>query len=231
MILCVHVQKYTNERDMYFVVALSFFLALGNAHALFMHPTPRHDGDDRLKQPPCGVGLTDDWTAVYTDLTPGPMWVTFRETINHMGAPYRIALTVGSDSNYDNYVLLDHIPHNNKGNVTENNPRGKWHKVQVTIPDVNCSQCALQLIQIMTDKFTTPCTNPAGLSTSCGSPLYAYFSCANVRISGSQPATSLAPFYNSLAGGTISARKPYRPNEAFMNWTLGSDSYWSLEKL
>ena len=42
----------------------------------------------------------------------------FRETINHNGAPYRVAFTFGNDTLYEEYVLYDHIPHNDQGTGT-----------------------------------------------------------------------------------------------------------------
>jgi len=35
----------------------------------------------------------------------------FQENIFHKGAPYRIALSPGNDSHFDDYILLDHVPH------------------------------------------------------------------------------------------------------------------------
>jgi len=192
-----------------------------------MSPVPRFGEPTRLKEFPCGNGQRNDWGATYTPLKPGIQDITWRETINHNGAPYRIALTVENDDHYDEFVLIDHIPHNDQGVTNENNPPGKYHRIKVNIPDVNCSKCAIQLIQIMSDKFTAPCPNPGGLPTSCGNPSFAYFSCANVKISGRHAASGMQPFYFSYTGGSGSARKPYIPKESSMAWTL-VDKYWTL---
>ena len=72
----------------------------------------------------------------------------------------------------------------------------------------------MQLIQIMTDKFSTPCENPGGLSSSCGNVAFAYFSCANVEINGEN---ELKPFYKSLTG----KRSEYMPGEA-------NDNMWQV---
>ncbi len=52
---------------------------------------------------------------------PGWQAIEFRETINHNGAPYRLALSFNDDDNFNTHVLLDQIPHNDEGRhiVTE----------------------------------------------------------------------------------------------------------------
>lgn len=35
--------------------------------------------------------------------------VTFNETINHIGAPFRIALSIGDDLGFDEHILLDQV--------------------------------------------------------------------------------------------------------------------------
>jgi len=203
-----------------------------DSHALWMSPIPRFGEPTRLKQWPCGSGQRDDWNATYTSIPPGPVDITFRETINHKGAPYRIALTIQNDSHYDEFVLYDHIPHNEQGSTGEHDdPEGKWHRVTVRLPDIDCSmtRCGLQLIQIMSDKFSTPCPNPQGLPNSCGSPANCYFSCANVRISGSRSPSSLLPFYNSVIGGDAANRKPYVKNETSILWKKAADGYWTID--
>lgn len=45
--------------------------------------------------------------------------VTWKELVEHKGAPFRVALTYESDVHYDEFVLLDHIPHNDEGGILE----------------------------------------------------------------------------------------------------------------
>eukprot|EP00211_Chloroparvula_japonica_P009564 CAMPEP_0119132348 /NCGR_PEP_ID=MMETSP1310-20130426/11790_1 /TAXON_ID=464262 /ORGANISM="Genus nov. species nov., Strain RCC2339" /LENGTH=171 /DNA_ID=CAMNT_0007122975 /DNA_START=145 /DNA_END=657 /DNA_ORIENTATION=- len=171
---------------------------------MWADPAPRSQSNGGLKDWPCGAGLTDVFEDVpTTTLSPGVQTVLFTETIAHTGSPYRIAFTYESDTRYDSYVLFDHIPHNEVGATP------KVHAVNVTIPNVACTaeaRCALQLIQVMTDKFTEPCP-PSELPNSCGQIGFAYFSCANVIIDGDIPPSSLDPFYASYLGGGPS---PYR---------------------
>lgn len=193
-------------------------------HVWLVSPAPRHAGDDRLKEYPCGVGLWNRFDLPGTVVQPGPLTVVFRETVDHAGAPYRLALTVGGkDDRFDEFVLLDHLPHcDGCGSV----PRD--HAVTVVIPDLDCQACALQVVQVMTDKFRDPCANPAGLSSSCGNPGFAYFSCSNIRINGTR--RSVPPFYNSALGAAPDGgRVPYTRGEAEPGaWRQvgGGDSVW-----
>jgi hypothetical protein len=68
---------------------------------------------------------------------------------DRIGSPYRIALSVGNDGGFDDNVLVDHLQHNDDGNTP------KRHKYKVVLPDINCTQCALQLIQVVTNTQST----------------------------------------------------------------------------
>jgi len=121
--------------------------------------------------------------------------VVFEESIAHIGAPFRIALSQEGDDEYEACVLLDHIPHNDN-NKPVYGDESTYTKTFVTImiPDVYCERCSLQLINPMTDKLPsagmTNCTyDPT--CTNCpeepGTCFSVYHSCANVRILGSVP--------------------------------------------
>ena len=96
------------------IVMCSLLVSLVQSHAIWSFPTPRYAGTDKLKAWPCGVGLTNDWKpeTPVTDIQPGKQRLRFTETINHQGAPFRVALSFNTDSEYSMHVLLDHIPHN-----------------------------------------------------------------------------------------------------------------------
>ncbi len=206
------------------MLLLACFVSLCVAHAFLVSPPARHFGDDLLKQGPCGEGLTDRFDLASVSLSPGPLTVVFRETIAHAGAPFRIALTSGGkDDGFDSAVLLDHVPHCDSCGAT---PR--TFAVEVIIPDVRCDACAIQLVQVMTDKFQQPCPNPSGLVTSCGNPSFAYFSCANIRINGTS--STLAPSYRSFLPQSLpEARAPYVPGEDKSGaWQQRGDGVWLL---
>jgi hypothetical protein len=173
------------------IAVLSSICIIGcNGHAMWVCPTPR-SADSGLKYGPCG-GVGDISTAPAITVNPGPMTVMFTETVYHQGSPYRISLSVPGQDTYDQCILLNHIPH--KPTSTNMN-----YAVTINIPDINCPRCALQLIEVMTDKMAsqgtpgyTNCTyNPADTASwaggQCGSN---YHSCANIAINGTKSFSS-----------------------------------------
>lgn len=88
--------------------------------------------------------------------------VTWEETIDHPGR-YEIYF---SEANDTNFVLLQTIPDVQGGTLPHQ------YSSTVTLPDVNCTTCTLQLIQVMTE-------NPANPSL--------YYSCADMNLIASSP--------------------------------------------
>lgn len=208
------------------LVAMSMLVATTRAHCVISNPAARHDDDDQLKQYPCGVGLTAVYDGVpTTTLQVGRTEIRWRETISHTGAPYRLAMSFNDDSHYEDYVLLDQIPHNSQGSTSNG---GKLHKVYVDIPDVKCDEdakCSIQLASIMTDKFSGTCA-AEDLPESCGNTNYVYFSCGNIIVEGSSDPESLTPFYHSYTGND----KPVGWDDFDSDdWTQDADDgYWYL---
>jgi hypothetical protein len=137
------------------------------------------------KTPMCGEGTA---TGVVTTFAPGEtITVEWTETINHPGH-FRISFDPdgGDDglvdpAGYDDFysaptVLADEI-------IDEG---GNTFSQEVTLPDVECELCTLQLIQVMTDK---PPWGPAG-----GDDIYYW--CADIRLS-----TTPDPTTTSSGGG------------------------------
>jgi MYXO-CTERM domain-containing protein len=125
--------------------------ASADAHITMTSPTPRHS---KQKLGPCGVAFAEDarGSDVTTFMGGETITVTWNETVNHPGH-YRISLDLDgfddfadpatADELYTNdTVLLDGIE--DKG--------GGMYSAEVTLPDVDCDTCTLQLIQLMTDK-------------------------------------------------------------------------------
>lgn len=172
------------------IVALVCLLAsLTNAHIRWQCPTPRSQ-QSAIKQGPCGVFpanndiLSTQFSKV--EIQPGPLTVTFEETIPHIGSPVRIALSQEGVDDYEDCVLLNHVPH------FDDARSNTVYTITIDIPDVQCENCALQVIQVMTDKIDagTNCTYDVELSASFGTPgncFSNYHSCSNVRINGSIP--------------------------------------------
>jgi hypothetical protein len=147
------------------------------AHVRLESPASRYG--DEMKLRPCGIsgGLR---TTRITTVRPGQVVaVVFDEFIDHPGY-FRIAFDSAGDSALgppvwngsafvnppDVAVLVDRI----------SNPPGPTHgEVQVTLPDIECDNCTLQLIQVMTDKPPFD-----GLDDF-------YYQCADLRLSSTAP--------------------------------------------
>ena len=147
-------------------------------------PTARYEDQ---KDPPCG-SIADARTGNVTVFEPGAtVTVSWRETIDHP-SHYRISFDedgaddfVDPPEMYAMYaapsVLLDGIP---------DDPGGGF-SVEVTLPDVECENCTLQVIQVMYDK--PPYTIP-------GDDIY--YQCADIALrrsaspvdTGAEPSTT-----------------------------------------
>lgn len=123
-------------------------------------PTPRTSDQ---KAGPCGaVGSSPG--AVVGTFSPGQtITVTWDETVDHPGH-YRIALDPDGGDDFQNpyqpddafpEILVDQIPDRVGGGA---------YSQEVTLPDIECARCTLQLMQIMTtsvpyDSFYFQCAD------------------------------------------------------------------------
>lgn len=131
------------------------------AHLDLQYPASRY-GHAVLKEGPCGVA-GGERSATVTRLEPGAaIEVVWDEYIDHPGH-FRIAFDQDGDDDfvdpaclddchtrapqierYSNHtVLLDGIP---------DTPEGGQGSAVVTLPDVECDRCTLQVVQVMYDK-------------------------------------------------------------------------------
>lgn len=170
----------------WFGAAALMFSGAADAHVRWDCPIPRST-NSAIKNGPCGsdnLGLEgiDSLVADKAEISPGPLTVRFEETIRHLGSPYRIALSKEGVDDYEDCILLNHIPH------YDDVSSGHFTSITIDIPDVQCDNCALQVIQVMTDKIPsgTNCTYDVELSATfiTGNCFSNYHSCANIRING-----------------------------------------------
>lgn len=120
------------------------------AHIALMDPPPRTDA---LKVGPCGAGGSVRGTTV-TTLQPGAtITVKWEETVDHPGH-FRIAFDEDGDdlfvdpAGFEDVsggpgVLVDGIADRSGGGI---------YTQEITLPDVECDSCTLQVIQVMSDK-------------------------------------------------------------------------------
>ena len=120
------------------------------AHIALINPVPREAAQ---KSGPCGRAgsLRSNNISVFE---PGEtITVSWNETIGHP-AHYRISLDENGDddfaepAHYEDYytndtVILDNIP--------DNAGTGPY-SVEITLPNIECENCTLQLVQVMKDK-------------------------------------------------------------------------------
>lgn len=128
--------------------------------------------DPGLKQGPCGGVMKSVSPPVFA---PGAtITVQWEETIDHPGR-YEFYFSQADDTNFG--PALKVVPD------TQNTPvvGGNYHQYSttITLPDVQCANCTLQMIQYMTE------TNPPSL----------YFSCADLSLQagGVGPSPSPSP--------------------------------------
>ena len=160
------------------VVCSSLLPALASAHIGLDAPTSRY-GPDALKPGPCGSSDSRR-SANVTYYEPGEtIEVRWDEYIDHPGH-YRIAFDADGDDDFvdpkemmelysNDAVLLDGISDKGYGE--------RDYVATVTLPDIECDNCTLQVIQVMYDKppYETP-----------GNDIY--YQCADlVLIEGGEP--------------------------------------------
>lgn len=149
------------------------------AHIQMLQPKPR---TVLQKIKPCGATTVPKGTPTATYLSGETIMVSWKETVPHPGH-YRISLDPDGENDlidppnftalYTNpTVLLDGIA-DKTGTTT--------YSVMVTLPDIECANCTLQLIQVMTDK------PPYGDGNDI------YYQCADITITKPPPGCAEPP--------------------------------------
>lgn len=132
-------------------VMAMLFAAPALAHIALRSPVVRY-ADQKVG--PCGKGTLDARTNRVTTFTAGDtIEVVWDETINHPGH-YRVSFDVNgqdfslprsfTDADGGLNVLVDNIPDAPRAN--------QRYTIRVRLPDTPCTNCTLQVIQMMTDK-------------------------------------------------------------------------------
>lgn len=137
------------------ILVLTLLSSLSWGHARLVTPTPRNN-DSGIKSGPCG-GLARSTNP--TVLQGGQsLAISWQETVNHPGK-FLFALSMANDNFTQNLA-----------SVTDNqNGGGLPHNFStiVSIPNINCETCSIQMIQSMEENATAPTY---------------YYSCADIRI-------------------------------------------------
>jgi hypothetical protein len=166
--------------------ALAAALAAPAAAHLALTAPPSRYGSDVLKEGPCGVSGGGRSTNV-TELPSGSaVTVMFDEYVDHPGH-FRIAFDADGDDDFADPVCLSGCATRHPEFQLYGDPgilldgiadtAGGESQVSVTLPDVECDRCTLQVIQVMTDK--PPYTSP-------GNDIY--YQCADLVLRRAAPA-------------------------------------------
>jgi uncharacterized protein (TIGR03382 family) len=171
------------------------FVAVALAHMALEEPLPRYptDGNGNNKACPCGVGESNrlcdvpsdrsdpDRSEYITTYAAGEtVTLHWHETIGHAGR-WRVAFDAdGADmEDFNNTILLDIA---DPAGTAGNTGNGDEWKVEVTLPNVPCDNCTLQLVQIMDGDTANPVPDPVGRSS--------YYQCADIVLVGAPGDTS-----------------------------------------
>jgi uncharacterized protein (TIGR03382 family) len=190
------------------VALLTVASSTAAAHAVLTYPPPRSTTE--IKDYPCGA-LNSTRGANVTTLAPGStLTVQFKETIEHPGH-YRISFDLDgqdfvtppdatSSTEGMTNVVKDLIP-----DVTGTIPvGGRPYTVDIALPNMQCTNCTLQLIQMMTDKPPyTANADPAGADDI-------YYSCADIILATNAPdaGTQVTPPDASIEDPGSNGRPP-----------------------
>jgi hypothetical protein len=136
------------------VVALLPTTSFGHARLRIGGTLPPRSTSAGIKTGPCGnIARTNTPTILQAGQS---LVVQWDEVIDHPGY-YRVAFSPANDANFDANVLAAKVDDVNGVHAYE---------TTVTVPNIECTQCTIQLIQYMTEN----------------SPPSLYYSCADVEI-------------------------------------------------
>lgn len=153
---------------LFVAIGLLAHTAIAHAHIAMTSPAPRSSAQ---KEGPCGAAGSARGTNVATFRPGETITVEWDETVGHIGH-YRIAFDDdGNDSLRNPSQPTDNFPQTLVDQIPDRD--GMTHYTQqVTLPNMSCTNCTLQLIQVMTT--VVPYNS-------------FYFQCADLVLSGDAP--------------------------------------------
>lgn len=143
-----------------FGLTISTVIEPASAHLTLTSPARRADSEAGLKTAPCGSASLDASGPVSTYQPGETITVTWDETVSHP-SHYRIAFakdpsTIPDPLSFTDFELshpsllayIDDQDGNDTKGATDKGPQS----YQLTLPNEECDNCTLQVIQVMTDK-------------------------------------------------------------------------------
>jgi hypothetical protein len=153
-----------------------------SAHIQLLDPAPRYEvqGETGIKSCPCGLGGSNRTCNVAADGSDpdrstrvsrfeagSTITVRFNEFVNHSGR-FRVAFDPdGADVADFNANILNDIPDPDNASNTE------W-EIEVTLPDMTCTNCTLQLVQAMNGDMVNEVVDPSNISS--------YYACVDLEL-------------------------------------------------
>lgn len=155
-----------------------------SAHIELIDPPPRYvlaDGSDNgIKSCPCGLGGSNRVCNVAADGSDpdrsdrvsrfeagSTITIRFQEFVNHAGR-FRVAFDPdGADLADFNSNILEDVQ-------DPSNASGMMWEIPITLPNMTCDNCTLQLVQAMEVDQNTEIADPA--------PISSYYACADIQL-------------------------------------------------
>ncbi len=180
-----------------------FTPGVASAHIELTEPIARYEvqGETGIKGCPCGIATgggnsnrtcnvemdgsdgNRDEARAFTAVAGSSVVLKFKETVGHTGK-YRVAFDPeGADFNDFNANVLveEDDPNGSMGNVENGN---NW-EIAVTLPDTPCTNCTLQLIQVM-----DPSTLGGTVDGSKLANMSTYYTCVDLVLTGDEGSTA-----------------------------------------
>jgi hypothetical protein len=167
--------KLRQAKKFILVLASLLFSAEGHTHARIKanSVTPPRNNSAGLKSGPCG-GIAR--TATPATLTAGDtIELEWEETVQHPGR-YEFSISLANDQSFIQLLIVPDVQ-DNAGDLPHQ------YKAFLTVPNITCEDCTLQMIQVMTE-------NPASPRN--------YYSCADIRIINGNPVPTPTPIVTPL---------------------------------
>jgi hypothetical protein len=166
-------------------LALLAFAAPASAHIRLLEPTPRYaiqGTETGIKSCPCGSGGSNRTCNVTVDGSDpdrstdrvstfeagSTITLRFEEFVDHVGS-FRVAFdSDGADfGDFNGNILVPLVADPAGANGT------MW-EIDVTLPNMTCTNCTLQLIQAMNGDMVNPVIDPANVSS--------YYACVDLEL-------------------------------------------------
>jgi hypothetical protein len=170
-----------SQRAASWLLATAITATAATSHAHLRVTSPPNRYGDEQKAGPCGRAGGGRSSNVTTFAPGQTITVSWQETIDHPGH-FRISFDPDGDDDFVDPAALDDV-FTNSAVLVDNIPdeADRDYSVAVTLPDLECDTCTIQVIQVMYDKAP-----PLGPPNSIYGDNDIYYNCADVvlRVGG-----------------------------------------------